>query len=278
MLNLGKYNKLKVVRRVEFGYYLDDSEGGEILMPGKYAGHELQPDEEVEVFVYTDSSDRLVATTEHPFAQVGEFTFLRVAQVNRIGAFLDWGLEAKQLLVPFSEQKVRMVQGGIYLVYVYVDNTTGRVVASSKTEKYLGNVFPRYKRGDKVSALIIEHTPIGHKCIVDNLHRGMIYRNETYSPLEIETVTEAYVKTVRDDGKIDLTVRPAGGTRTHSLEDRILKALDAGELTVNEKSASEEIEAAFACSKRDFKQAVGHLYKARKIAIQDGTIKRTTNH
>ncbi len=274
MLNIGRYNTLKVLRAVDFGYYLDDTEGGEILMPAKFAVSPLSPGDEVKVFVYTDSSDRLIATTEHPFAQAGEFAYLQVAEVNRVGAFLDWGLEAKQLLVPYSEQKMKMMQGGVYLVYVYVDNTTKRVVASSKVEKYLGNVLPRYMRGDKVSALVIEHTPIGYKCIIDNLHRGMIYQSETFVPVALQTTVDAYVKGVREDGKIDLSIRPSGGQRTHALEDRILEALDAGNLTVTEKSSPEEIEAAFGCSKRDFKQAVGHLYKARKIDINAGVISR----
>lgn len=274
MLNIGRYNTLKVLRAVDFGYYLDDNEGGEILMPSKFAELPLSVGQEVRVFVYTDSSDRLIATTEKPFALVGEFAYLQVAEVNRVGAFLDWGLEAKQLLVPFSEQKIKMMQGGVYLVYIYLDNTTGRVVASSKIDKYLGNVLPRYSRGDKVSALVTEHTPIGYKCIVDNLHRGMIYQSETFVPVAIESTIDAYVKNVRDDGKIDLSIRPSGGERTHALEDRIMEALSSGKLNVTEKSGPEEIESAFGCSKRDFKQAVGHLYKARKIVITDGIIKQ----
>lgn len=272
MLKIGRYNTLKVTRAVDFGYYLDDTEGGEILMPAKFADGDLAEGSEVRVFVYTDSSDRLIATTETPFALVGEFAYLQVAEVNRIGAFLDWGLEAKQLLVPFAEQKIKMMQGGVYLVYVYLDNTTRRVVASAKVDKFLGNVLPRYRRGDKVTALVTEHTPIGYKCIVDNLHRGMIYQSETFVPLELEMTVDAYVRQVRDDGKIDLSIRPSGGERTHRLESRILEALVSGSLTVNEKSSPQDIEAAFGCSKRDFKQAVGHLYKARKIETCDGII------
>lgn len=274
MLNIGRYNPLTVVRIVDFGYYLDDTNGGEILMPAKFADHPLAVGEKVDVFVYTDSSDRLIATTEHPFAQVGEFAFLQVAEVNRVGAFADWGLEAKQLLVPFSEQKVKMMRGGVYPMYVYLDHTTRRVVASSKIDKFLGNVLPHYSRGDKVKALILDLSEIGYRCIVDDLHRGMIYQSETFSPLELQTCVEAYVKQVRDDGKIDLSIRPSGGERTHSLQDRILETLNSGTLCVNEKSTPEEIEAQFGCSKRDFKQAVGHLYKARQIVISNGEIRK----
>ena len=169
-MKIGQYNTLKVTRLVDFGAYLDGGDGTEILMPAKYISAPLSPGDEVEVFVYRDSEDRPVATTEHPYAIVGEFAFMQVSQVNNVGAFLDWGLEAKNLLVPFREQKVRMLQGGIYLVYVYLDHTTQRVVASSKIEKFIGNVLPHYNAGDKVQALVYEHTPIGYRCIVDNLH------------------------------------------------------------------------------------------------------------
>ncbi len=275
MLNIGKYNVLKVSRLVDFGAYLDCGDDREVLMPAKFADHPLQVGEEVEVFVYTDSRDRLIATTEKPFATVGECAYLQVAEVNRVGAFLDLGLEAKQLLVPFAEQKTKMAPGGVYLVYVYLDNNTGRMAASQKVEKYIGNVLPRYERGDRVEALVVEHTDRGYRCIVDNLHWGMIYHSETFTPVEVESTVTAYVKQVRVDGKIDLSIRPSGGERTGTVADRILQALDTapdGVLPVGEKSAPAEIEALFGCSKRDFKQAVGHLYKGRKVVITDGRI------
>lgn len=274
MLKIGENNKLKVTRLVDFGAYLDGGEYGEILMPAKYIASPLQPGDEVDVFVYTDSEDRLVATTEHPFACVGEFAFLQVLQVNRVGAFLDWGLVAKNLLVPFSEQKARMNPGGIYLVYVYLDHATKRVVASSKIEKFIGNVLPRYKEGDKVRALVYQHTPIGYKCIVDNLHYGMIYENEVFRPLEVENTVDAYVRQVRDDGKIDLTLGERASVRTDSLSDRIYEAAvaEGGRLAMSDKSTPEEIRARFQCSKRDFKQAIGHLFRDRRILLGEGEI------
>lgn len=281
MLNIGRYNKLKVTRLVDFGAYLDCGDDREVLMPAKFADRPLAPGDEVEVFVYTDSRDRLIATTERPYATVGECAYLQVAEVNRVGAFLDLGLEAKQLLVPFAEQKTAMRQGGIYLVYVYLDNNTGRMAASQKVEKYIGNVLPRYERGDAVQALVVEHTDRGYRCIVDNLHWGMIYHSETFSPVEVESTVTAYVKAVREDGKLDLSIRPGGGERTGSVADRIMQALAAapgGVLPVTEKSSPAEIEALFSCSKRDFKQAVGHLYKRRKVTIADGTISLARPH
>ncbi|MDE6310077.1 MAG: GntR family transcriptional regulator, partial [Muribaculaceae bacterium] len=221
MVNIGKYNTLKINRFVDFGAYLDAGNGVEILIPTRYIPDNVQVGDEIRVFVYTDSEDRLIATTEHPFAQVGEVAFLQVVDVNRVGAFLDWGL-SKQLLVPFSEQKVHMVSGGIYPVYVYLDNATKRVVATAKIEKYIGNVLPEYKRGDEVSALIWQHTPIGYRVIVDNLHFGMIYDNEIFRPLEIAVSVKAYVKSIRSDGKIDLTLSGNIEQRIASLADRIL--------------------------------------------------------
>ncbi len=266
-MKIGQYNKLNVSRLVDFGAYLDAGDGSEILMPAKYISTPLSIGDEVDVFVYRDSEDRPVATTEHPYATVGEFAFLKVAQVNNIGAFLDWGLEAKNLLVPFREQRVKMQPGGVYLVYVYLDHTTQRVVASSKIEKFIGNVLPHYNVGDKVSALIYERTPIGYHCIVDNLHYGLIYFNEIFQPLALEQHVTAYVKNVRDDAKIDLTMSDRAAARTGSLAERIYQAakLAGGKLAVGDKSSPEEIQAMFSCSKRDFKQAVGHLYREHRI-------------
>ncbi|MDE5594073.1 MAG: GntR family transcriptional regulator, partial [Muribaculaceae bacterium] len=193
MINIGKYNRLRVARFVDFGAYLTDDNGNDVLLPARYVPADAAVGDEIEVFVYNDSEDRPVAVTEHPFACVGEFAFLQVAQVNKIGAFLDWGVP-KHILVPFSEQRIRMEEGGIYPVYVYLDHITKRVVASAKLEKFLGNVMPEYRVGDKVNALVWQHTPIGYKVIVDNLFQGMIYDNEVYAPLEIEQTITAYVK------------------------------------------------------------------------------------
>lgn len=271
MLKIGRYNTLKVDHLADFGAYLDAGDGTTILMPAKYFCGGLPPEagSEVDVFVYPDSEDRLVATTEHPFAMVGEFAFLQVAQVNKVGAFLDWGLQAKELLVPFSEQKSAMRQDGIYLVYVYLDNATKRIVASSKIEKFLGNVVPDYRKGQEVKALLYQHTPIGYKCIVDNLHYGMIYDNEVFQPLELEQSITAYVKNVREDGKIDLSVGESTRERTNDLAAAILGKLKAsgGTLPLTDKSNPEDIQAALFCSKKDFKRAIGKLYKERKIDL-----------
>ncbi len=275
MLKLGQYNKLKVVKNVDFGLYLDGGDGVEILLPSRYVEGTAKLGDELEVFVYNDSEERLIATTEHPFATVGQFAYLQVVDVNPVGAFLDWGLPYKNILVPFREQNVRMQNGALYLVYIYVDETTNRIVASSKIEKFIGNKFPEYRHGEKVKILGYAHTPLGYKCIVDDLYHGMLYHNELYKPLELGVELVAYVKTVRDDGKIDLTLEPYVTTRIPVLSDEILQRLhDAGgRLDISDKSSPEEIKAMFHCSKKDFKKAIGALYKERSITLGDGFIR-----
>lgn len=274
MIKLGKYQTLTVSRTVDFGVYLHEADDSkEVLLPARYVPEGLSEGDSIEVFVYNDSEDRLVATTERPYATVGQFAFLEVNAVNDVGAFIDWGLP-KDLLVPFGEQKVKMRRGGIYLVYIYVDSTTERIVASAKIEKFLGNVYPDYKPGDEVEALVYEHNEIGYKVIVDNLHRGMIYANEIYRPIELEENIRAFVKQVRPDGKIDLTLNDKAKHRTASLSEAILAYLKNPEAgPVGDKTSPERIQLIFSCSKKDFKKAVGLLYKERKIAIAvDGTI------
>jgi len=275
MIKLGKYQTLLVSHAVDFGVYLhEEGDSKEVLLPARYVPDGLNPGDSIEVFIYNDSEDRLVATTERPYATVGEFAFLEVKDVNDVGAFIDWGLIAKDLLVPYSEQRMKMRRGGIHLVYIYEDIATERIVASARIDRFLGNVFPDYKPGDKVNALVYEQTEIGYKVIVDNLHRGMIYSNEIYRPIELEENVKAFVKQVRPDGKIDLTLNDIAVRRTADLSEDILEYLrhpEAG--SVSDKSSPERIRMIFNCSKKDFKKAVGHLYRERKIAISvDGTI------
>lgn len=273
MIKIGQYNDLRISRFTDFGVYLTDddpgSEPSEVLLPARYVDPDAVVGDSMEVFVYTDSEDRPVAVTERPFACVDEFAFLQVVQVNKVGAFLDWGLP-KNLLCPFSEQKVKMHPGGIYLVYVYLDPHTGRVVASAKVNRFLGNVFPDYEPGAEVTALVTGHNEVGYQVIVDNRHRGMIYDNEAYRPLELENSTTAWVKKVRDDGKIDLTLtRPGTSDRIAEVSEQIMKMLQDGTLALTDRSTPEQIKDVLHCSKKDFKKAVGHLYKLRQIEITD---------
>lgn len=274
MLKIGQYNELTVVREVDFGFYLSTDDNREILLPRKYMPEDKGIGDTIRVFVYTDSEDRPIATTETPYATVGEFAFLQVKDVNATGAFVDWGLPGKDVLVPFSEQKSRMRQGGIYLVYLYLDHATQRVAASAKIEKHLGNTYPDYKTGDAVEALVVEHTPIGYRVIVDNRHWGMIYDNEIFRALELEETVKAFVKHVREDGKIDLSLSDKAKRRVGDLSGAILDALHAGggSITITDASTPDEIKAAFGVSKKDFKKAVGHLYKEKKILLGEGKI------
>lgn len=273
MLKIGNYNTLEVVKLVDFGVYLDGGNGLEILLPTRYIDKPLHIGDNIEVFIYTDSEDRLIATTLRPLATVGEFAFLRVQQVNKIGAFVDCGL-AKDILVPFREQKMRMIQGRNYLVYLYLDDASKRIAASSKIEKFLNNTYPKYKKGQPVQALVYRKNEIGYNVIVNNLHSGMIYDNEIFTNINIGDYVTAYVKNVRDDGKIDLTLSDQIENRIDALSERILKymMINNGSLGVNDNSSPEEIKATFGCSKKDFKKAIGNLYKARKIKIENDKI------
>ena len=205
-MKIGQYNKLMINRFVDFGAYLIDDEDNEVLLPKRYLTGDEELDDWIEVFVYNDSENRPVATTEHPHATVGEFCLMRVKAVNAIGAFLDWGLVAKDLLVPFREQRVRMQAGRSYIVYVYLDENSGRIVASAKLDKFLGDSLPDYYHRQKVDALIVQQQEIGYRVIIDGKHWGMIYNNEIYNPVNIGEHHMAFVKQVRDDGKIDVTL------------------------------------------------------------------------
>lgn len=276
MVKIGQYNRLKVTRLTDFGAYLDGGNDVEILIPARYLTGVPQPGDELDVFVYTDSEDRLIATTDHPVLTVGQFGFLRVKDVHpRVGAFLDWGIPQKDLLCPFNEQKEKMVAGGVYLVYVYLDYATKRVVASSKIEKFLGNTFPEYRAKEEVEALVWQRTPIGYKAIIDNLYAGMLYVDELIEHPEIGSTITAFVKKVREDGKVDVTLKDRNGERAHRIADKIIELMkqNGGVTGLTDKSSPEEIAETFGCSKKDFKKAVGFLYKSRKIRIEPNLMK-----
>jgi len=266
MLKIGQNNTLTVIRIVDFGAYLDGGDGIEILLPARYITTPLAAGDRLDVFVYTDSEDRLIATTEIPLARVGEFAWLEVVAVNRVGAFLDWGL-MKDLLVPYREQKVRMEVGRRYLVYVYLDDASQRVVGSAKVEKFIGNVLPDYEPGDKVCAKVYKHTPVGWACIVENLYHGMLYDNELYKAVSSGDEVEVYIKCQRPDGKLDLTLSGSMFNRVSALSHKIISKLKVagGTIPLGDNSTPEEIMAAFGCSKKDFKKAIGYLLKKSLI-------------
>ncbi|MCD8042194.1 MAG: S1-like domain-containing RNA-binding protein [Tannerellaceae bacterium] len=273
-MEIGKYNTLTIVKDLDFGVYLDGGNGLEILLPARYVPKNVKPGVEVEVFIYHDNEGRLIATTDRPYAIAGEFAFMTVKSVNDMGAFLEWGI-MKDLLVPFREQKAKMREGGVYLVYVHVDHVTQRIVASAKIDKYLDNVIPEYTPNQEVNLLVAEETEIGYKVIINNLHWGLVYRNEVFRPLETGDRLKGYIKEVREDEKIDVSLTPLGYKKVTSITDRILDSLKGqrGFLPVHDKSDPEQIYALFQCSKKAFKQAIGALYKEKKIRIEPNGIR-----
>lgn len=278
MLQIGKFNTLKVVKTVDFGLYLDGGEKGEILLPRKFLPEKpCAEGDELSVFVYYDSEDRLIATTRKPYVQVGQFARLQVKSVTKVGAFLDWGVEAKDLLVPFREQHGEMQPDRYYIVYVYLDFATGRIVASAKLDKFLDNVPPEYTPNQPVEILVVQETQLGYKVIINNLHWGVIYHNEIFRPVAIGEHLQAYIKQVRDDERIDVSLQPIGyEQRIDPLSETILKRLDeaGGCLPLSDKSPAEVIARYFQCSKKSFKKAIGALYKARRIVIDEREIRK----
>lgn len=274
MLEVGKYNTLKIVKDLDFGVYLDGGNGKEILLPARYVPKNVKPGDDIEVFIYHDNEGRLIATTVHPVAIVGEFKFMEVKSVNNTGAFLEWGL-MKDLLVPFKEQKMPMREGKWYLVYVHIDYITGRIVASARIEKYLDNVMPEYSINQEVDLLIADETDIGYKVIINNLHWGLIYYNEVFRRLEKGEQIKGYIKAIREDEKIDVSLVPLGYQKIGGLTGAILDSLKSqgGYIAVHDKSDPEIIQSLFQCSKKSFKQAIGALYKQHLIIIEDGGIR-----
>ena len=269
MVNIGKYNTLKIVKTVDFGVYLDGGDGLEILLPTRYVPKEVKIGDDIEVFIYHDNEGRLIATTAKPLAQVGEFQFMEVKSVNKTGAFLEWGL-MKDLLVPFKEQKIRMKEGRWYLVYVHVDHITGRIVASAKIDKYLDNIIPKYTFNQEVDLLVADDTEIGYKVIINNTHWGLVYHNEIFQRLEKGDHIKGYIKEIREDEKIDVSLTPLGYQKVEGIAKTILESLkvQGGYIAVHDKSEPDVIYSLFRCSKKAFKQAIGALYKQKLILIE----------
>lgn len=274
MVQIGNYSELKVLKQLDFGVYLDGENLGEILLPTSQVPPNTEIGDVLEVFIYRDSEDRIIATSKEAFVVVNEFAVLRVVSVDKVGAWLDWGLE-KNLLVPFREQKQDMEEGKFYLVYVYLDHESQRVVASSKLLKYLDNVPPEYEEGQEVDLLISNKSDIGYVAVINNLHSGLLYTNEVFQPLKRGQKLKGYIKKVRDDEKIDLTLRKPGYAIISGQAERIMHLLKAhqGELSYGDKSCPEEIYEFFQMSKKDFKKALGQLYKQKLIVLKPTQIK-----
>ncbi|MDD4847956.1 MAG: S1-like domain-containing RNA-binding protein [Bacteroidales bacterium] len=272
---IGKFNTLTVKRFTDNGCYLSDKNGEEVLLPRRFCSSEtIAIGDVLQVFVYSDSADRLIATMEKPLAQVGEFAYLKVKDINDIGAFLDWGL-TKDLLVPFREQKTPMSIGKQYMVKLYVDERSQRVVASSKIHKFLSQEFPEFNEGEEVQILICDLTDIGYQCIVDNDFVGLLYQSEVFRKINLGDLLYGYVKKIRADGKIDLSLQKIGYQKVKDETEPILSYLQAagGEMTITDKSDPQLIYKTFGISKKSFKAALGALYKRHLIIIEPNCIR-----
>ena len=267
MATIGKRNLLSAIRESSPGLYLDGGELGEILLPGRYTPPNLKPGDKLDVFIYRDSEDRLVATTEKPLAMVGDFACLRVVSVNQnVGAFLDWGL-AKDLLLPFREQNAPVRVGDHVVVCVCLDVKTDRILATTRLNRHLSRERPPYCNGQPVNLIVVRQTPLGYETIVENAHLGLLYHDNLAAPLHPGDRLKGFVRTVRPSGKIDLSLDASGYKRVAALTDQIVAALKqhGGRLDFDDDSSPEAIRGVFGVSKKAFKQALGKLYKTRRI-------------
>ena len=271
--NIGRVNNLVVVKEKDFGIYLDGEQLGEILLPKRYVPAGTKIGTAIDVFIYLDSNDELIATTETPKVQVGEFAGLKAIAVNHIGAFFDWGLP-KDLLVPFSQQKTRVEEEETHLLFVYLDQSTNRIVATTKVDPLLNRTEIPYRSGDKVKAIIGDKTDIGFKCILDDRFWGVLFFQDAFRQLRKGEVVSAFIKRVRDDGKIDISLQEVGYKKVKGILDEILDYLDdhGGEMVLTDKSSPEAIYAVFKVSKATFKKAIGALYKDKKITLAPGKV------
>jgi len=274
MVQVGATNNLRVVKKISIGCYLDGGEHGEILIPRRYVPEDIKVDEFIDVFIYFDSEDRIIATTEVPKIKLGEIAMLKVVSVTHAGAFLDWGLP-KDIFVPFKEQKQRMEVDKWYIVALYIDYETNRLAASAKVDKFIDNTPPEYEVGQEVDILIYNKTDLGYSAIVNNAHWGVIYENEVFRHLSRGKQLKAYIKKIRDDEKIDLILQKPGYEKVDDISKSILDKLEKnnGVLWLTDKSAPEEIYGLLGISKKVFKKAIGALYKAKLITLEEKGIR-----
>ncbi len=267
-IRLGDYNTMVVVKKVDFGLYLDGGKAGEILLPSRYVPEGVEIGDELEVFIYLDQDERIIATTEKPLAKVGDFAYLEVKWVNEYGAFLGWGL-MKDLFCPFREQKKKMEIGESYIVYVHIDEDSYRIVASAKVDRYLNKDHCPLNSGDEVELLVWQKTELGFKVIINNEYPGLVYEDQVFSLIHTGDRMKGYIQTVRNDGKIDVSLQKTGRQQTLDFSDTLLNYIRAHEgfCPFNDKSDAGDIYREFNVSKKVFKKAVGDIYKRRLITI-----------
>ncbi|KDM91316.1 S1 RNA-binding domain-containing protein [Photobacterium galatheae] len=279
MIKIGQYNTLEVVKVVDFGVFLDGGEDfGNILLPKSSVPEGTALGDNLEVFIYFDSEDDIIATTKQPLAQVGDFAQLKVVGISGVGAFVDWGLE-KDLLVPFSEQRRRLEVGQMIMVRVYTDKASGRIVGSTKFNRFLDKTPHQYQVGQEVQVLIAEVTDLGYKAVIEGLHWGLLFKTESFGKLFVGKRLKAYIKDIRPDGKINLSLQKAGKAKVDDIADKILSELarQGGFIPLSDKSSPEEIFQVFRTSKATFKKAIGGLYKKGVLLIENGGIRLNDN-
>ncbi|MGN6569500.1 MAG: CvfB family protein [Flavipsychrobacter sp.] len=274
MVQVGNYNTLKVVKHVDFGVYLDGGDGQEILLPKRFVPKGLNEGDEVEVFIYHDSDNRLVATTQKPLGIVGDIVMLNVVSVTNQGAFLDWGL-MKDIFVPLSQQESKMRVGNSYLVKIYIDEQTGRVAATERISKFLSNYELTVKEMEQVNLVVYQKTDIGYKGIINNRHLGVLHYSDVFKELEIGDQEKGYIKKILPENKIDVMLGERGYKKVETETDKVLRLLEEndGYLPYHDKSDPEEIYEFFGMSKKTFKMTVGALYKQKKITLEQSGIK-----
>lgn len=274
IMELGKYNKLTAARYTSVGLFLEDTEGESILLPMKWVPKDVQEGDEVEVFIYLDSEERPIATTMKPAAQVGEFAYLQVKQTTSMGAFLDWGLQ-KDLFVPFIEQEGRMQANHWYTVYLYIDPLTDRITASARIENFLEKENVELQPNQEVDLLVASQSPLGYNVIINQKYMGLVYENEVFKNLKLGDKPKGYIKQIREDNKIDVSLQKQGYGNVEPNTQVILDKLKSadGFLPLNDKSSPEEITAQLEMSKKTFKKAIGGLYREKQITIEDDGIR-----
>jgi uncharacterized protein len=278
-MKVGEYNSLTILRGTSVGMYLGDEEGNDVLLPHKYIPEGSEIGQKIEVFIYRDSEDRLIATNLKPLLTLNQFAVLEVVAVSKFGAFLDWGLE-KDLFVPFREQNHKLQTGQWVVVFLYLDTETDRLVASAKVNKYFKNEEGiLLTAGQEVELLVFEKTDLGHNVVINNTYKGLVYENETFKRIAWGDTLKGYVKTIREDGKIDISLQPIGFKQ--ALEPNANKILEklqqaGGTLQLSDKSEPYEILEMLEMSKKNFKKAIGSLYKEQKISIQENSISLCT--
>ncbi|EKM15057.1 3-deoxy-7-phosphoheptulonate synthase [Vibrio harveyi] len=275
MIKIGQINSLEVIKTADFGVFLDGEDYGSVLLPNKYVPEGTELGAHLDVFLYFDSESQLAATIDKPIAQVGEWGLMKIEGINKTGAFVNWGIKEKDLLIPFSEQRARFAAGQNILVYVYTDKASGRIVGTTKFNKWLDKTPANYEVNEQVDLIIAERSQLGYKAIVNGEHWGMIFPSDVFGKLFIGKKLKGYIKQVREDGKIDLALQKVGVAKMDDLSSKVIELLEkkGGFLPLNDKSSPEAIFEAFRTSKGTYKKTIGGLYKAGKIVIEKDGIR-----